>query len=75
MSEEKKPVDVLKFRREDEITVRDGRKLSIRNVYMGANGIMVIAKGSTAGIVDQNFLLSDVVEHKEKKEKPDAAQS
>lgn len=72
MSEEKpdrKPVDVTKFRREDRIKIRDGRELSIRNVYMGTNGIMIVAKGSTAGIADQNILLSDVTEHEEKHER------
>ena len=67
MSDEKKPVDVSKFRKEDEITVKDGRKMKIRNVYMSTTGIMVVAHGATAGIADQNIPLVDVVEHKEKK--------
>jgi hypothetical protein len=63
-------VDPTKMKKDDEITVKDGRKLKIRNVYMGTEGIMVIAKGSTSGpLVDQNFLLADVTDHKEKKEK------
>lgn len=62
---DKKP-DVLKFRKDDKIKVKDGRELVIRNVYMGADGIMVVAKGNSAGIADQNFKLVDIVEHKER---------
>ena len=66
MSGEKKPVDVAKFRKDDVITVKDGRQLQIKNVYMGTNGVMIVAKGSTSGIADQNFLLADITDHKEK---------
>ncbi len=63
------PVDVLKFRREDKIKLRDGRELEIRNVYMSTTGIMVVAKGNTAGICDQNIPLAEIVEHKERNKK------
>ncbi len=66
MSDEKKPVDVSKFRKDDEIATKDGQKFKIRNVYMSTTGIMVVAKPHTAGIADWNIPLSEVAEHKEK---------
>ena len=57
-------LDLEKMRKVDEITVTDGRKLKVRNVYMSTDGIMIVAKGSTSGNVDQNIPVSKVTDHK-----------
>ena len=68
MSDPKEPIDVRKLRRESQITLKDGRKAEVKNVYMGTNGIMVVAKTGIAGPCDQNFLLDDIVDVKAKGE-------
>lgn len=60
------PIDHTKIQKDDEVTVKDGRKMTVRNAFMSTNGIMLVLKGSTSGHVDQNVLLSDLVDHKKK---------
>ena len=59
------------MRKDDEITVTDGRKLKVRNVYLSTDGIMIVAKGDTSGIFDQNIHMSKVTDHKLKKKEGD----